>query len=288
VLTVAQRGTLGSLLALLLVGGCAASPHRESPPVGYPFGGAGHVTAAEQAVLASAEDLAVTDCMAREGLSYISRPIRPTPDPGNPYGLLSVDDARASGYGLNALAERETASDPNAAPVARLAPPDQNRWHQALLGTDQNLQKIVLSDGSIFSYRSDACTYQAHLSVVGAAWDALYMQVSAETAALVDDVQADARVTAAQNAWSTCMRQHGYQVAGLPDAREAASTQPLSQEREIATADAGCQQQAQMWPAVNAAATTLETQNQALAARTQRLRDLRATAAATAEALLNR
>ncbi|WP_146179977.1 hypothetical protein [Micromonospora sp. RP3T] len=277
------------MLGLLLVGGCVASPHPTPPPIGYPFGGAGHVTADEQALLASAEDRLVADCMAGRGLAYLSRLVVIGPVPDNPYGLLAVADARAFGYGIADAAARRKNPDPNADFVNRMPPSERDRWYQALLGTDRNRLDIVLDDGGVFTYRSDACAYQAHIQVVGNRWDRTYMQVNADTTALVRTVQGDPAVGAAQSRWSACMRDRGHPAVQLTDARATAVGLPAPQEREIATTDARCQQVAGLGAAIARAASAVQAATAApVQDRALQLRELRAAAAITARAVLRR
>lgn len=301
--------TAAAWLALaVLVGGCAAggstaAPHQDParPEVGHPFGNAVHFSAEERAVTTAAEEELVGGCMRRRGFGYVPRKAGPDGrgDVANPYGLLTVDVARAHGYGMvEAAANPPAADDPNEQARRALSAPRRAAWDAALLGTDRHRKKIEV-DGHTLTLNSDSCVHTARAELYGTGWERLYLTAQIVSNRVIVGVSRSAAVVGAEQRWSACMRRLGHEVRTLLDARQrvdrALTTTPdaariaaaAGLEQDIATDDATCQQESGLRDAVEAAQAAEERRQPEAARAVVRQLDLaRTRAVANARAIL--
>ncbi|GGS24509.1 hypothetical protein GCM10010252_74650 [Streptomyces aureoverticillatus] len=282
-------------LAIALVGLGAVrddSGRAAHSVVGYPFGGVLRFSPAQQAALSQAQHQSIAACMAARGFRYrVPPPLPAAAEPVNPYGLLSEERARVSGYGLSQHLDR---GDP---------PPEQSEtvplagrasWRRALFGTSAHRVVVPLPGGGEVFFNSDGCVQRARAHVYGSGWDRLQYTFQGLSQQVVTAVERDVRVREGLRRWASCMKRSGVsaetphqsralvmdkleQVTAKRESRKAAARYEL----RTATVDAECQRDSALAPAVaNSAAEQERRVLQTWAKEFRLLRDLRAAALA--------
>ena len=206
------------LLGILGVAGCTTSGGTPSEPVlPRPFGGALSYGPHERQALHTANERLIADCMRRRGHVYEPEGLatgRPDPQDGNPYGLLTTEQARQDGYGItSARLNTRMPRDPNKARAG------EREWREALLGTETHQVHVRLPGKQEFFYNADACLTEARDKLYGADYERLYNTYQVLAMQVVSAVHKDSRYLRAQHRWSGCMRHAGVRAGTLDDPR---------------------------------------------------------------------
>jgi hypothetical protein len=219
----------------------------------------------DRVVLYEAEEYLKRACMARHGQPYPEYPYIARKGHEawyrGAYAEWEWDDpdrARATGYGISlrlTAAEDILAEKANrlAADHARwydsLSPSEREAYDQALEGNQQTVS-LVLPDGREAYTVSSGCLGESHAELYGSVEDYWTLEVyrgliSDEGANRVDEDKAYQEVV---GAWSSCMRDRGFDAPDPIEAFSIAYVDDLDQldlefERAIAVADAECNQE---------------------------------------------
>lgn len=244
--------------ALLLVGfgaaGCGTSGGT-APDVGSPrpFQGATYYTPDQRALLRTAEEKLLVECMAHKGFSY--RPQKAAAHPSaldaSPYALVRPTEARVNGFGIISAA-----LDAGSGTADVTAEPSGAAWTAALQGTPSHRVQIALPDGQAYFYNSDSCLSTVDDQLYGAGYETLYNSFQVRSNQVLARVLADPRYRTAQGSWAGCMQaaQVPYSSlsgpAGTVYAELAAVgtdqgrlQRAIGTELRLSGADAACQQQ---------------------------------------------
>ncbi|WP_405817107.1 hypothetical protein OG241_21235 [Streptomyces sp. NBC_01390] len=273
-----RNGTRKALAALLfgVVGVLGAAGCTQSggttpdPALPRPFAKALFYDQQERQVLHTADERLVADCMRRRGLHYDPQPLATggtDPQDVNPYGLLTVTQARQDGYGITSARLAARPLDTNG-DHAR-----EPRWSHALLGTKSHEVRLHLPGGVEFLYNSDACVTQARQTLYGADYDRLSSRYQVLSNQVVTAVLKDPRYLRAQHRWAVCMRAAGLAVTTSDDPRglveqrleRATGARPAQPhdvaryELKVAGQDADCQRTTDLPHTVTEAQSRAET-----------------------------
>jgi hypothetical protein len=205
----------------------------------------GGLTSQRAALLYSAEQVLIGDCMRGHGFRYW--PLRYTgpPVPHFPYAISNVRLARVRGFGSQPAAR---GSDPNARYLSGLPASRKGAYGVALngLGPGGPGWLVTLPQGGVLGQSKDSCQTAAETRLYGnfPAW------FRAET--ITDDlpylwigrVMGSPRYQRDLAGWAGCMRSRGYAFAS-PDVAQAAFTasagrRPRPAEVRTAVAAARC------------------------------------------------
>jgi hypothetical protein len=270
-MTTRTRTALAALLLGLGVGaaGCHASGST-TPPVAQPrpFDGATYYGQQQRSRLHSAEEARVAACMKQRGFPYRPQALvggDHTSD-ANPYGLLTVAQARNDGFGITSSAvDTRPVVDSNADVDTR------DGWNAALVGTAAHRVYLNLPGNRQFFYNTDSCATQAVAQLYGADYYRLFNTLTVLSTQVVAQVQNDARYLAAQSRWQRCMTTAGEPAQTLADPPGAISAQLqqagkdpaklhtlAGRELALAETDAHCQATADLATAVTTAQTDAE------------------------------
>ncbi|MER7196062.1 hypothetical protein [Streptomyces flaveolus] len=289
-------------LAAITLVGCGNAADQGASRL-YPFRSAVYFTVAETAALHTAEENAVEHCMRRHGFAYT-----PTPspvarwEPDNPYGLLKESQARVDGYGITSrmIEQRgETVSPQDHSPtrVPDRIPKEtaaSERWRRALLGSRQ--QAVELPGDEEVSIPANGCVAESRRHLYGADWERLYYLFQALSNMVIVETNSNPSVRVVQNRWADCMKEAGYPVASLEEARARVTRQVedagraagavrtvARSELRTAVADARCQQRVNLRGSFEAAQRKAERELvKRFGSDLARLEDLRARAVAKA------
>jgi hypothetical protein len=207
------------------------------------------------AAVFNAEAEIVRRCMAARGLTYIKGPVA-TDTIEEPSFGITVEEARASGYGFNdqGVAHDEFI-DPNDAVVAALSQQAKDDWAEALLGPPDGERTSVEVPGiDEISYPNEGCQADARADLYGSQQSAL------EATAVLDNLpiaalqraDQDPRMAELNDAWAQCMTQAGTSGLASPEdaramvggeIRENGFQVGRTTEMRIAVEDAECEEQ---------------------------------------------
>ncbi|MCY7298755.1 MAG: hypothetical protein LH616_06045 [Ilumatobacteraceae bacterium] len=240
-----------------------ARPASVVPPLAAGLPDTGITWAPEDSLaLGMATEVLQHECMAAKGWDY---PLRTAESwaagvggwlPDGVLGIVSPAGARAAGYHTVG----DSSSDPltifaNSHPEAERA-----RLYNDLMPVKPTVD-IIGPDGSVLSQRADGGCFGASVAALNPLYDsqeALRQSLdgdvlqSAWTTASVDPL-----VVSTLSSWSQCVQSAVGETASTPNelARRYAFEDgaPTALEKEVAVADATCQQQVDLWHVYNAA-----------------------------------
>ncbi|WP_320069110.1 hypothetical protein [Micromonospora sp. RTGN7] len=261
-----------TVLALGGLVGCGNAPpaDRARPAGVHPLDGAAYYSAADQRAVDEKLERATGACMKGRGFTYPATPV-PSPtarddsEPGDPYGLIDRQTARTAGYDIVPDELRKRAQ----ARSAPSSPPDP-RYAAALVGDQEHQQSIALPEGNEVSIAVGACVTQARAEVFGAGWDRLFYTVQILSNMVIERTGDSPAVLETRKTWSSCAERAGYRAANPEELREsiltraraatddAAVREAARAELAAATADANCQEQADLREVVRSAQQRVE------------------------------
>lgn len=175
-------------------------------------------------------ELLIADCMAEAGFDYLPidygedatarNPASATSLPATPSAGTESDDAAGSGYGITSAPPPDPTNawtDPNAAHVAQLSPPDQQAYWTALDG-----QRSDTADDGEWQYdwRTAGCRGSAQNRVYG---DPATLDQPAVIETELDQARlaaaSDPRMAELDAVWASCMARAGHpDLATVTDA----------------------------------------------------------------------
>jgi len=198
----------------------------------------------------AARDLRIATCLRDRGFDApISTPPPPSPA-GERHGLLGVDNAeqaREFGYQIETSTP---VSDAFEAYLDRLDAAELTAITEALYGSDPGTatEPYELPDGTVVEVEViSGCVGEARAEVEGdtGRFIALRRAVEDIANAAVTRARSDDRYLEAEQAWSRCMADQGYEVdkpeeAPMVSAQLFPGAAPTAAEREMAVTDVDC------------------------------------------------
>lgn len=164
----------------------------------------------------------IQQCMAEQGFDYI--PVDLTLTELEPLRGLSLEQYRQEfGYGLSTEIEdgdqgnEQKFADPNDAIRENLGAEELEAYNDALLGKPSEAKEIRTEEGELIMVDNpNACINKSHATIDRPITDEsvrAQAQLSLLIFELDERIASDSRVIDAQDAWSTCMTEAGYQFA---------------------------------------------------------------------------
>jgi hypothetical protein len=231
-----RKAVIGLFLVSAVLTGCADTERTPHPAVGVPAAQAdAPLTDAEQLRISDAQQRLIGTCMRREGFEFWEAERLSLAESRTlGYVLDDVDWAREYGYGSRLQAEdaARRAANPNLAYRKTLSEQRRRAYDKALDGgLDAPVISVEVPGGGDPREWFRAEKTSGHLR-------SLY----------VPKVLADQRFSAAQDAWSRCMKKAGYDYkdpgashqAAIARSDLAAEPTVFDAERKLAVADATC------------------------------------------------
>ncbi|WP_369273207.1 hypothetical protein AB5J55_27545 [Streptomyces sp. R11] len=249
-----RKAVISLLLVSAVITGCDSAKH---PPakVGPPSAGGGrHLTDAEQLRISDAQQRLIGACMRRQGFEFWEA-ARLSLEESRTLGYV-LDDvawARKYGYGsrLQAKDAAARAANPNLAYRKRLSEKRRQAYDEALDGgVDVPVMAVEIPGGGSVRKQMGGCVAESEKKLYGdpREWFRTEKTAGHLRALYVPRVLADQRFTAAQNAWSRCMKRSGYDYkdpgasrqAAVAQSDRAAEPEVFEAERKLAVTDATC------------------------------------------------
>ncbi|MEU3404482.1 hypothetical protein ABZ766_11115 [Streptomyces sp. NPDC006670] len=225
-----------ALTAALALAGCAdgGAPERgralsAERAAAVDRASAAEPTAGQSRVLARAEQILISRCMAARGLTYaVTEPVREEGAARSfPYGVDDVDWARAHGYGGRAerAAAEARAADPNQLWFHRLPARERAAARTALMGASPTGLSATAPTGMTLTASTDGCIARAQRTLYGdlPAWFRVKVVTMNLRPAQEERVRRDARYAEAVGRWAACMAEAGRPYASPADSRQAAA-----------------------------------------------------------------
>jgi hypothetical protein len=253
-------------LALGSLSGCAKRPPESASELRFPSAGAYPDRPTERAIDMITNsgdypdrrygmdlwDMALTErCMREAGIQWSGVVDQPNPDAK--YGRsVSLDFVRQHGYGLSDGAGASSEPTPT--------PSDDERLRHALLGSPDDVERLVVPGIAAYGYPRHGCAAQARSAVYGdlKTWALIFHLPSELNLDVHQKAVADRRYADAVKRWSACMKERGHSYETPRDIptslvqqyRRTSQPQSLEQRKaaEIALAleDARCDKEARL------------------------------------------
>ncbi|MEU0255094.1 hypothetical protein ABZ299_21900 [Streptomyces sp. NPDC006184] len=227
--TSAARAVAAGLAAVLLLGGCGAATGGPAPGPG-PAGSSREPSAREVRVLARAEQVLISRCMAARGFRYeVTEAAGATGEGARtfPYAVDDVAWARAHGYGgredrLRAEARR---NDPNQRYFHGLRPSARAAARTALMGPSPVGLSARTPTKMTITASTEGCIPDAERTLYGdlRAWFRVKVVTMNLRPLRETRVHQDRRYVAAVARWATCMRAAGRPYTSPDESRQAAA-----------------------------------------------------------------
>ncbi|GGX04777.1 hypothetical protein [Streptomyces lomondensis] len=249
-----RKAVISLVLVSAVITGCGSAEHT---PRGTPSPSAGEarqLTDAEQVRISDAQQQLIGTCMRRQGFEFWEAE-RLSLEESRTLGYV-LDDvgwARKHGYGSRIQAKEAAAraSNPNLAYRRSLSEQRRQAYDEALdEGVDAPVIAAEIPGGGTVRKRMGGCVAEAEKKLYGdpRAWFRAEKAVGHLRSLYVPRVLADQRFSAAQNAWSRCMKRAGYvyrdpgaaRQSAVARAHRAAEPEVFEAERRLAVADATC------------------------------------------------
>jgi hypothetical protein len=228
-----------------------------------PTAGADRLTGEERAVITSAEYRLTERCMADAGFEYPTPAARLIVARAVPF--LSPTELRRSAYAFDwdtALQSFSSANDPaNFDPTATMSPERADAYTRALNGpVDGPVATLREANGDSSSLPLLGCSAEARVELYGSVLNALRFDradLAITGQALSEGLQADPRYEEAKRSWQECMigpelapfsspaTDYGFYILHSQMLTSLGSANPgitPDQERQMALADADCQE----------------------------------------------
>ncbi|NEA31709.1 hypothetical protein [Streptomyces sp. SID13031] len=178
------------------------------------------VGAQGKALLRSAEERLVHECMSAAGFQYFERPPATKSDQRDfPYVVDDVAWAAANGYGR----PEQTAPpvDPAARYFAGLPKEQQNAWRKTLVGSGKQIS-VELAPGRRLSASDKGCIASARRTLYGdlVGWFKARRLTDNLDFLVQDKVRDDQRYVTAMADWAGCVKGRGYDAADPGALRE--------------------------------------------------------------------
>ena len=219
-------------------------------------------TPSDSLALAMATEILQHECMVTKGWDY---PMRTAESwaagvgewlPHEVLGIVAPAGARAAGY----HSELDQSADPVTVFAASLSETERNRLYNDLM-PDGPMVDIIGPDGSVLSQRADGGCFGEAVAALNPLYDsqeALRQSLDGTVLQSAWEVAStQPAVVATLSSWSQCVQSAVDETAATPNelARRYAfeGDAPTAHEKDVAVADATCQQQVDLWHVYHAA-----------------------------------
>ncbi|MFF4632790.1 hypothetical protein [Streptomyces griseorubiginosus] len=249
-----RKAVIGLFLVSAALTGCAATHDTPRHTVGLPAAESAPLTDAEQLRISDAQQRLIGTCMRRQGFEFWeAQRLSLAESRTLGYVLDDVDWAREYGYG-NRLAAKDAAAraaNPNLAYRKTLSAQRRQAYDKALDGgLDVPVISVKIPGGGTVSKQMGGCVAESEKKLYGdpREWFRAEKTSGHLRSLYVPKVLADQRFSAAQSAWSRCMKKAGYDYKDPGASRQAAIARSdrvaepkvFEAERKLAVADATC------------------------------------------------
>lgn len=249
-----RKAVIGLFLMSAVLTGCADIEHTPRHTVGLPPAEAAPLTDAQQLRISDAQQRLIGTCMRRQGFEFWeAEQLSLAESRTLGYVLDDVDWAREYGYGsrLDAKDAAARAANPNLAYRKTLSTQRRQAYDKALDGgLDVPVISVKIPGGGTVSKQMGGCVAESEKKLYGdpREWFRAEKTSGHLRSLYVPKVLADQRFSAAQNAWSRCMKKAGYDYkdpgasrqAAIARSDRAAEPKVFEAERKLAVADATC------------------------------------------------
>jgi hypothetical protein len=250
-----RKAVIGLFLVSAVLTGCADTENTPRPAVDLPAAQTNApLTDAEQLRISDAQQRLIGTCMRRQGFEFWEAERLSLAESRTlGYVLDDVGWAREYGYGSRLQAEDAAtrAANPNLAYRKTLSEQRRHAYDKALDGgLDVPVISVEIPGGGTVSKQMGGCVAESEKKLYGdpREWFRAEKTSGHLRSLYVPKVLADRRFTAAQDAWSRCMKKAGYDYKDPGASRQAAiarsdlAAQPkaFAAERKLAVADATC------------------------------------------------
>ncbi|MES5820860.1 hypothetical protein [Streptomyces sp. RG80] len=249
-----RKAVISLLLVSAIITGCDSAKDSPTKAVPPSTGAARQLTDAEQLRVSDAQQRLIGACMRRQGFEFWET-ARLSLEESRTLGYV-LDDvawARKYGYGsrLQAQDAAARAANPNLAYRKRLSEQRRQAYDEALDGgLDVPVMTVEIPGGGSVRKQMGGCVAESEKKLYGdpREWFRAEKIAGNLRALYVPRVLADHRFSAAQNAWSQCMKRSGYDYkdpgasrqAAIAQSDRAAQPKVFEAERKLAVADATC------------------------------------------------
>ncbi|MGC9544070.1 hypothetical protein [Streptomyces sp. UG1] len=249
-----RKAVISLLLVSVVITGCDSAKHPPAKAGPPSAAGARQLTDAEQLRISDAQQRLIGACMKRQGFEFWEAE-RLSLEESRTLGYV-LDDvawARKYGYGsrLRAKDAAARAANPNLAYRKRLSEQRRQAYDEALDGgVDVPVIAVEIPGGGSVRKQMGGCVAESEKKLYGdpREWFRAEKTAGHLRALYVPRVLADQRFSAAQNAWSRCMKRSGYDYKDPGASRRSAVAQServaepkvFEAERKLAVADATC------------------------------------------------
>lgn len=160
----------------------------------------------------------IATCMANQGFEYV-----PAATPSSIIGVAFDEEqfAREQGFGIStrydAIDENDPSgqwTDPNEAIVAAMSESERNAYYEGLYGAETGLE--AGAEESDATFWGGGCQGGAAQEVFGQA-EAIFSELEPLLTDLQERVDADPRMADADQGWTACMSDRGYQYESADD-----------------------------------------------------------------------
>lgn len=160
----------------------------------------------------------IATCMANQGFEYV-----PAVTPSSIIGVAFDEEqfAREQGFGIStrydAVDENDPSgrwTDPNEAIVTAMSESERNAYYEGLYGAETELE--AGAEESDATFWGGGCQGEAAQEVFGQA-EAIFSELEPLLTDLQERVDADPRMTDADQGWTACMSDRGYQYESADD-----------------------------------------------------------------------
>ncbi|MDQ1022787.1 hypothetical protein QF035_000369 [Streptomyces umbrinus] len=257
-----RKAVISLLLVSAVIAGCGSAQHTPQSTAPPSAATARQLTDAEQLRISDAQQKLIGTCMRRQGFEFWEAEQLSLEESRTlGYVLDDVGWARKHGYGsrIEAKEAAARASNPNLAYRKRLSEQRRHVYDEALdEGIDAPVIAVEIPGGSTLRKRMGGCVAESEKRLYGdpRAWFRAEKAVGHLRSLYVPRVLADQRFSAAQNAWSRCMKRAGYvyrdpgasRQAAVAQASRTAEPKAFKAERKLAVADATCARDTDLRP----------------------------------------
>ncbi|MDQ0955407.1 hypothetical protein QFZ24_009330 [Streptomyces phaeochromogenes] len=257
-----RKAVISLLLVSAVITGCGSAQRTSQSTASPPAGGAQPLTDAEQLRISDAQQRLIGTCMKRQGFEFWEAE-RLSLEESRTLGYV-LDDvgwARKYGYGsrLRAKDAAARASNPNLAYRKSLSEQRRQTYDKALDGgVDVPVIAVEIPGGGTVRKQMGGCVAESEKKLYGdpREWFRAEKTAGHLRSLYVPRVLTDQRFSAAQKAWSRCMKKAGYvykdpgasRQSAIAQSDRAAEPKVFEAERELAVADATCARDTDLRP----------------------------------------